>query len=219
MNSISFGRIGMSGYQTPYTSGRASKMSLRDRYYFGHAGIYSDRPVHVYPDALYTTGGGANKQELHLNYDASSTEDNPVIKAWGIDSNGNDYEELIYVNEVNPRNATVAEMKALEAHLKEKGDSVLTARIPRMGGGNFIGEALGGFDVHEKIDFIQLFNEVADKAMELDEAAGTRLDADRFLYLWMSKEKELLEEVMNTSGVNNASAASDIEEKNICASD
>ena len=192
MIGISFGRAGMSGYQTPYTA-----MSLRDRYYFGHAGIYSDRPVHVYKDALYTTGGGENGQELHLNYDESSTEDNPVIKAWGIDSYGNDYEELIYVNKVNPRNATVAEMKALEAHLKKQGDSVLTARISRLGGGNFIGEALSGFDVHEKIDFIQLLHEVADKAMEPDAAAGTRLDADRFLYLWMSKEKELMEAVAN----------------------
>ncbi len=187
----------MSGYQTPYTAGKVSGMSLRDRYYFGHAGIYSDRPVHVYKDALYTTGGGENGQELHLNYDESSTEDNPVIKAWGIDSYGNDYEELIYVNKVNPRNATVAEMKALEAHLKKQGDSVLTARISRLGGGNFIGEALSGFDVHEKIDFIQLLHEVADKAMEPDAAAGTRLDADRFLYLWMSKEKELMEAVAN----------------------
>lgn len=183
----------MSGYQTPYTAGKVSGMSLRDRYYFGHAGIYSDRPVHVYKDALYTTGGGENGQELHLNYDESSTEDNPVIKAWGIDSYGNDYEELIYVNKVNPRNATVAEMKALEAHLKKQGDSVLTARISRLGGGNFIGEALSGFDVHEKIDFIQLLHEVADKAMEPDNAAGLRLDADRFLYLWMNKEKELIE--------------------------
>ncbi len=88
-------------------------------------------------------------------------------------------------------------MKALEAHLKKQGDSVLTARISRLGGGNFIGEALSGFDVHEKIDFIQLLHEVADKAMEPDAAAGTRLDADRFLYLWMSKEKELMEAVAN----------------------
>ena len=99
MIGISFGRAGMFGYQTPYTAGKVSGMSLRDRYYFGHAGIYSDRPVHVYKDALYTTGGGENGQELHLNYDESSTEDNPVIKAWGIDSYGNDYEELIYVKD------------------------------------------------------------------------------------------------------------------------
>ena len=76
-----------------------------------------------------------------------------------------------------------------------QGDSVLTAQIPRVGFGNFIGEAVGGFDVHEKINFIQLFNEVADKAMEPDNAAALRLDADRFLYLWMSKEKELMEEL------------------------
>lgn len=196
MTGITLNGAGRLYYQTQYTAGKASKMSLRDRYYFGHAGGYSDRPVHVYKDALYTTGGGDNGQELHLNYDESSTEDNPVIKAWGFDSNGKEYEELIYVNQVNPRNATIAEMKALEAHLKKQGDSVLTAQIPRVGGGNFIGEALGGFDVHEKIDFIQLFNEVADRAMEAEDALGLRLDADRFLYLWMSKEKEFTEELL-----------------------
>ena len=41
-----------------------------------------------------------------------------------------------------------------------QGDSVLTAQIPRVGFGNFIGEAVGGFDVHEKINFIQHFKEV-----------------------------------------------------------
>lgn len=196
MNGITLGGAGRFGYQTQqYTSGKTSGMSLRDRYYFGSVGDWSSgKTIHVYRDALYTTGGG-NGQELHLNYAESSTEENPVIKAWGVDSRGKEYEELIYVNQVDPRNATIAEMKALEAHLKKQGDSVLTAQIPRVGFGNFIGEALGGFDVHEKINFIQLFHEVADKAMEPDNAAGLRLDADRFLYLWMSKEKELMEEL------------------------
>lgn len=195
MTGITLGGAGRFNYQTQYTAGKSSKMSLRDRYYFGSVGNYSsEKPIHVYRNALYTTGGG-NGQELHLNYDESSTEDNPVIKAWGFDSNGKEYEELIYVNQVNPRNATIAEMKALEAHLKEQGESVFSAQISREGDRNFIGGALSGFDVHEKIDFIQLFNEVADKEIELNDATDLRLAADRFLYLWLSKEKELVEEL------------------------
>lgn len=194
MSGITLRGAGRFGYQTQqYTSEKVSGMSLRDRYYFGSVGDWSSgKTIHVYKDALYSTGGG-NGQELHLDYDKSSTEDNPVIRAWGVDSNGKEYEELIYVNQVNPRYATTAEMQALEVHLKKQGDSVLTAQMPRKF--NLIGRALSGFDVHEKIDFIQLFHELADKTMEPGIDVSTRLDADRFLYLWLSKEKELMEEL------------------------
>lgn len=196
---------GAGGYdyrQGRVAAGKTSGMSLRDRYFFGAASDYvSDRPVHVYRDALYTTGGGRNGQELHLVYDESSTDEDPVIKAWGVDSNGKDYEELIHVNEVNPCYATTAEMKALEAHLKEQGDSVLTASMPRIP--NLVGETLSGFDVHEKINFIQLFHEIADKTMEPCEADSTRIDADRFLYLWMNKKNKLIEDVAQMSHSEN----------------
>ena len=38
--------------------------------------------------------------------------------AKGVDENGKEFEQRIYINDVNPSNATVVEMRALEAHYK-----------------------------------------------------------------------------------------------------
>ena len=199
MNGITLGRAGMFGYQAQYTQGKTSKMSLRDRYYFGKLDPHPERPVPTYRNALYSTGGMSTGQSMHLVYDESSTEENPVMKAWGVDSKGEDYEELIYINQINPRYATTPEMKALEIHLQKTGDSVLTAQMPRHQ--NLIGGAVNAFDVHEKIDFIQLFHEIADKTMEPGRDVTARLDADRFLYWWMTKENKLMEDMSGTQEV------------------
>ena len=41
-----------------------------------------------------------------------------------VDENGDEFEKAIHINEVNPRSASVVEMRALEAHmgLKKLGD-------------------------------------------------------------------------------------------------
>ena len=39
-------------------------------------------------------------------------------RAKGVDENGKEFEQRIYINDVNPSNATVVEMRALEAHYK-----------------------------------------------------------------------------------------------------
>lgn len=70
---------------------------------------------------------------------------------------------MIYVNEVDPRNASPAEMRALEAHLKKQGDSVIASSGMREWR---VGEAMWGFDVNEKLDFIQFLNEGAQMAIE-----------------------------------------------------
>ena len=41
-----------------------------------------------------------------------------MLLAKGVDQNGKEFEQRIYINDVNPSNATVVEMRALEAHYK-----------------------------------------------------------------------------------------------------
>jgi len=125
------------------------------------------------------------RQELHLDYDVSSAPEDPVVRAWGIDSKGKEFELLIHVNGVDPRNASPAEMRALEAHLKKQGDSVIASSGMREWR---VGEAMWGFDVNEKLDFIQFLNEGAQMAVEPDRAARTRLDAERFLFYFLRNQ-------------------------------
>ena len=53
-----------------------------------------------------------------LKYADDSTDENPVVLAKGVDENGKEFEQRIYINDVDPSNATVVEMRALEAHYK-----------------------------------------------------------------------------------------------------
>ena len=50
--------------------------------------------------------------------DNDSTDENPVVLAKGVDENGKEFEQRIYINDVDPSTATVVEMRALEAYQK-----------------------------------------------------------------------------------------------------
>ena len=61
-------------------------------------------------------------QELHMKYDDSSTEEDPVMLVEGKDIQGNDFVKKIHLNDVDAENATPAEMTALRVHLAQQGD-------------------------------------------------------------------------------------------------
>ena len=65
-------------------------------------------------DMLYSGGNGTGLS-FYLKYAEDSTADNPKVVAKGVDENGRDFEQTINVNDINPRNATIVEMRALEA--------------------------------------------------------------------------------------------------------
>ena len=123
-----------------------------------------------------------------MKYDESSTEEDPVIRAWGIDSKGNEYERLIHVNEVDPQNATPVEMKALEEHLFATKDEVITS--PGSRGIGSILSSLSGFDVNEKLNFVQYMNEGAAITMDKSSAMRSQLDAERYLLYYRQHKKE-----------------------------
>ena len=185
MNNITFGGMRASHYSRRNTAKNQSSTPLRDQCLFSElANFQSDRTAKVHPGIL-ASAWTENGQELHLDYDESSTADNPVIKAWGIDSKGEDFERMIHVNEVDPRNASPAEMRALEAHLKKQGDSVIASSGMREWR---VGEAMWGFDVNEKLNFIQFLNEGAQMAIEPEKGAKTRMDAERFLFYFQKNQ-------------------------------
>jgi len=64
---------------------------------------------------LGATVGGIS---LELSYSENSTDENPTMTARGWDENDDEFEQTININDIDPRNATIVEIKALQAHLK-----------------------------------------------------------------------------------------------------
>ncbi len=71
--------------------------------------------------AVYS--GGFEGGTFRLLYADESTEENPCMIAEGIDEKGKAFRKKIFINDIDPRNATYVEMTALECHLN-KGKSV-----------------------------------------------------------------------------------------------
>lgn len=97
-------------------------------------------------DMLYSGGNGTGLS-FYLKYAPESTEDNPVVIAKGVDENGQEFEKKIFLNKVNPRNATIVEMRVLEAHHKVDKGAGLTS-LP-MG--------TGQMRLNDRSDFIACF--------------------------------------------------------------
>ncbi len=185
MNNITFGGMGSSRYLKRDAAKDKSPTPLRDRCLFSELANYqSERQAKVHPGIL-ANAWTENGQELHLDYDESTSPEDPIIRAWGVDSKGEEFERLIHVNGVDPRNASPAEMRALEAHLKKQGDSVIASSGMREWR---VGEAMWGFDVNEKLDFIQFLNEGAQMGLEPERASKTRMDAERFLFYFLQNQ-------------------------------
>ena len=53
------------------------------------------------------TGGNGTGLSYCLKYADDSTDENPVVLAKGVYENGKEFEQRIYINDVNPSNATV----------------------------------------------------------------------------------------------------------------
>lgn len=126
-------------------------------------------------------------QELYMNYDESSTEEDPVILAEGIDINGNSFQEKIHLNEIDVSNASIVEMTALNLHLGKKGDSVIKSHY------SFALETLSSqYNLTSKMNFEQYFHSYSGKL----QTAGYRQEAKVYKnelerYLFFQKSGQL----------------------------
>lgn len=71
--------------------------------------------VYLKEGALYSGGNGTGLS-YYLEYAEGSTEENPLVKAKGVDENGKEFEQTISINNIDPRNATIVELQALASH-------------------------------------------------------------------------------------------------------
>ena len=96
------------------------------------------------------TGGNGTGLSYYLKYAEDSTEDDPTIIAKGVDENGNEFEKTIHINEINPKSATVVEMRALEAHMGVK----------KLGSFTSLPLEAGNMGLNDRRDFMDMFENV-----------------------------------------------------------
>ena len=96
------------------------------------------------------TGGNGTGLSYYLKYAEDSTEDDPTIIAKGVDENGDEFEKTIHINEVNPKSATVVEMRALEAH----------TGVKKLGGFTSLPLETGNMGLNDRRDFMDMFKNV-----------------------------------------------------------
>jgi len=105
--------------RNPYTSITNKNRNASTDSFVSTMGKVSDNhssyKVYMKKDDMLYSGGNGTGLSFYLKYAEDSTEDNPKVLARGVDENGNEFEQTINVNDVNPRNATIIEMHALEA--------------------------------------------------------------------------------------------------------
>ena len=134
---------------------------------------------------LHSEFSPVSGQELHMKYDESSTDDDPVMYVEGKDIHGKSFTQKIHLNDVNAENATPAEMTALRVHLAQQGDKSVKASsgIPLM--------ALGSHqDVNTTMDFKQYYENWASNLENAGLKQNTRIymsELERYLFYHHTK--------------------------------
>ena len=89
--------------------------------------------VYMKTDDMLYSGGNGTGLSFYIKYAEGSTEDDPTVIAKGVDENGNEFEQTIHINKINPRNASLVEMTALESYMGVDKNGGLTSLPPETG--------------------------------------------------------------------------------------
>lgn len=136
--------------------------------------------AHLKLGYLYADVDLVNGQELYMNYDESTTEDDPVILAEGIDIHGNEFQTKIHLNEIDVNHASLVEMAALNVHLTGQGEQAVKDHVsfPLLTFGN-------RYDITQKMDFEQYFSDMTGKYQAAgfnEEANLSKEEMERYLF-------------------------------------
>ena len=98
-------------------------------------------------DEMLYSGGSDTGLSYYLKYADSSTAEDPTVIAKGRDEQGNEFEQTIHINDIDPRNATIIEMHALEEYTgAEKRYGFTTLPL-----------STGSMGLNERRNFINMF--------------------------------------------------------------
>lgn len=141
--------------QNKYSSRNTANAEFRS-IMAGNAENGSSHIVYLKKDDMLYSGGNGTGLSFYLKYAEDSTEDDPKVLARGVDENGNEFEQTISVKDVNPHNATVVEMHALEA----------VSGAPKRNGLTSLPMGSENVGLNYKQDFIEAFKKnIADMNM------------------------------------------------------
>lgn len=141
-------------YQSCNSTKSNTQMSGRS----SQASFSKQADAHLKLGYLYYKVDLVSGQELYMNYDESSTEDDPVMLAEGIDIHGNTFQTKIHLNEIDVNHASLVEMTALNVHLGKQGDQAVKDHF------SFPLETLSNrCNLTEKMDFEQYFSDITSK--------------------------------------------------------
>lgn len=136
-------------------------------------------------DILASVGG--NGGSVNVKYHESSTASNPVVRIWGKSRDGNDYEAVVSLNEIDLRHASPAEMIALNAHLSRTGDTRAAKAGPIA-----LWISIGKVSPDTGMDFEQYYKEyIAAQAAGGNEAGAAlyRLQLEALLFAHRQNEE------------------------------
>lgn len=103
--------------------------------------------VYMKADDMLYSGCNGTGLSFYIKYAEDSTEDDPTVIAKGVDENGDEFEKTIHINKINPKCATVVEMRALEAH----------TGVKKLGGFTSLPLETGAMGLNDRMDFMDMF--------------------------------------------------------------
>ena len=143
--------IGTAGYQAWQGTRKAQQNAVKRSFAEQVNNVAGAKPhtsiVYMKTDDMLFSGGNGTGLSFYIKYAEGSTEDDPTVIAKGVDENGNEFEKTIHINEINPKSATVVEMRALEAHMGVK----------KLGGFTSLPMEAGAMGLNDRTDFMDMF--------------------------------------------------------------
>ena len=143
--------IGTAGYPAWQGARKTQQNTVRKNFAEQINNVASAKPhtsiVYMKTDDMLYSGGNGTGLSFYIKYAEGSTEDDPTVIAKGIDENGDEFEQTIHINKVNPKSATVVEMRALEAHMGVK----------KLGGFTSLPLETGAMGLNDRMDFMDMF--------------------------------------------------------------
>ncbi len=134
INGIGAQGCSMAGYGTKRTENHVPGKSFAEQ--IDSAASQKTHIVYMKTDDMLYSGGNGTGLSFYIKYAENSTEDDPTVVAKGVDENGKEFEQTIHINKINPRAATIVEMRALEAYTgveKQYGFTSLPLETGSMG--------------------------------------------------------------------------------------
>ena len=148
---MSVNGIGTTGYPAWQGARKTQQNTVRKNFAEQINNVANAKPhtsiVYMKTDDMLYSGGNGTGLSFYIKYAEGSTEDDPTVIAKGIDENGDEFEQTIHINKVNPKSATVVEMRALEAHIGVK----------KLGGFTSLPMEAGAMGLNDRTDFMDMF--------------------------------------------------------------